>query len=268
MKEDDKPFVEGIRQGRRPNKAKIDLAAAFGEKPVKSTYNKDTASEEAVVVCEPVDDQVVTPKKERKPRGKMTSKDKMLRAKRKREAAKAEKSEQFANHSERMKAYWAAKRAEKADAPAPTPEEKEKAIKRRYNPESLKNLRGVQGNQKGDGQSPATKAMHQDLKDVWQWMQGGNKTSLRAQAKKDPRWFYELVKGCFPKDVFVQQMVDTSKMSEQQLNEEIVKLLKANGVGVPETDEKENTYNKDTESEGIDKKICELMAQGQGEVKH
>lgn len=72
---------------------------------------------------------------------------------------------------------------------------------RRGNPQHLTNA--GKGRPKG-AKNKVSKNMADTLRSVWNDLQDDPKKSLKAKAFEDSKWFYELCKGMFPKDLFVQ----------------------------------------------------------------
>ena len=58
-------------------------------------------------------------------------------------------------------------------------------------------------------------------------MQANPKTALLTLAQADPKWFYELCRGMFPKDLFIEAEMNLSSMSPEDIKAEIVALIKA-----------------------------------------
>ena len=52
---------------------------------------------------------------------------------------------------------------------------------------------------------------------VWEHLQGRPDLALIAQAEKNPRWFYELMKGCFPRDLTVNLEASLDAASTKDL---------------------------------------------------
>src|SRR5574343_47476 len=92
--------------------------------------------------------------------------------------------------------------------------------KRKINPRSLENLKLSNGRPVGT-KNKVSRDMQETLRFVWNSLQDDKRTSPHGLAQTEPKWFYELTKGCFPKDVFVNASLDVNLLSENELDAEI-----------------------------------------------
>jgi hypothetical protein len=68
------------------------------------------------------------------------------------------------------------------------------------------------------------------LRQVWETMQANPERSLLTLAQADPKWFYELCRGMYPKDLFIEADMNLNSMSPEEIKAEIVALIKGHGA--------------------------------------
>jgi hypothetical protein len=95
-----------------------------------------------------------------------------------------------------------------------------------YNPKSLVNLKKEAGPGRPVGSiTKASKTMRDTIQEVWLRLQVQDETNLFYIANEDPKWFYELCRGMFPKDLFVEVDLNLNLMSPEEIRKSIVNLI-------------------------------------------
>jgi hypothetical protein len=69
-----------------------------------------------------------------------------------------------------------------------------------------------------------TTDLKRELLAIWEALQQNPQTSLLALAKAKPKWFYELFRVCFPKELHIETSIERT-LSDAELDAQINKLL-------------------------------------------
>jgi hypothetical protein len=69
-----------------------------------------------------------------------------------------------------------------------------------------------------------TTDLKRELLATWEALQQDPKTSLLALARARPKWFYELIRVCFPKELYIEASIERS-LSDEELDQRIMELL-------------------------------------------
>jgi hypothetical protein len=99
---------------------------------------------------------------------------------------------------------------------------------------SLANLN--RGGRLPGAKNKINRSMQDTIRNVWEEMQDDPETSLLAMAKKNPQWFYELCKGMFPKDLFIDADINLNQMSPEELDNDIARLMSECGYTLVKKD--------------------------------
>lgn len=70
-----------------------------------------------------------------------------------------------------------------------------------------------------------SRGMSEDILATWNHLQDDPEKSIKAQAVKEPKWFYEFVRPLLPRELFITGDINLNTLTPAQIQEEIGKIL-------------------------------------------